>query len=125
MLIFGEDLRNLMPEFNKNDLPFSDGLRFLLNRICHITEWFSVNYLKNESVKDWEKETLIYDMSKTYLECATILTLLRGYYEPTYQKRLEQLVVHEGEFKELWQRFPDLLNKIKYLICRQKRKTLA
>lgn len=114
IIIWGKDLRSSIPDFNKNDLPFSDGLRFLMNRICHITEWFLADYIKDKPAKDWEQETLIYDMSKTYIECCTILTLLKGYYYPTYQQRLDQLVKHQNEFKELWQKFPDLLEKIKY-----------
>jgi len=114
ILVDGDDLRKLIPEFDKDELPFSDGLRFLLNRISHITEWFSINYIKDHSVENWEKETLIYDISKTYLEFCTVLTLLKGYYQPTYQGRLNQLKEHQDEFEELWQKYPDLLNNIEY-----------
>ncbi len=114
-VLHGEDIRSQMPDYAKEDLPLSDGLRFLFNRMSHITEWFSTKYLENGVVEKWEKETLIYDISKTYAECCTALALLSGCYQPTYLGRLGELKkVFKTEFYDLNKNYPNLLEKIEY-----------
>lgn len=114
-VIYGKDYRNLMPDFKKENLPLSDTIRFLFNRISAITEWFLPKYLKNEKIEDWEREVLIDDTSKTYLECCTTLCLLANIYEPSYLKRLQNFKkIYKKKFKELDKKYPDLLDRIEF-----------
>ena len=120
-VLYGQDLREKMMGLDVRDLPISDGLRFLLNRISHILEWFSVRYLAQGRIDNRERDTLIYDISKTYIECCTILSLIGGFYQPSYQKRLEGLKNNAELFDDLWGERPELLGAIEYF-TRQKLK---
>lgn len=124
-VLYGQDLREKMLGLDGSCLPISDGLRFLLNRISHILEWFSIRYLTKGKIADWEEKTLIYDISKTYIECCTILSLIGGFYQQSYQKRLEGLKNHVKLFDDLWQENPGLLEKIEYFTWQKLRPNFA
>ncbi|MFH1839877.1 MAG: hypothetical protein ABH849_01890 [Nanoarchaeota archaeon] len=115
LVIYGKDVRNQMPKYSTDKIPHSDSLRFLLNRLTHITEWFMINYLTGKPVKPEERETLIYDTSKAYMAMATALTVYAKHYKPTYLGRLKEIkAVFTKEFPELNKKHPDLLEKIEF-----------
>ncbi len=114
-VLFGEDIRNLIPDYKPQDLPVSEGLRFILNRLSSISLWGPVDLILKKDLPQWQKDALLYDISKSYIEICTCLTQLAGVYQPTYQKRLEELKkVFDQEFIDLKNQTPDLLEKIDY-----------
>lgn len=114
-VLFGSDLRHLIPDYEPQDLPLSEGMRFLCNRLSSIFNWPPVKYIKGLPVERWEKDVLLYDVSKAYCACCTALCQLAGVYAPTYQKRLENLTtVYDRSFPQLEKQIPDLLEKIRF-----------
>lgn len=114
-IVYGEDVRPLIPDYKSTDLPLSEGLRFVFNRMSSITMWTPVKHLCQLHVEQWEKDVLLYDISKAYLAMATALTQLAGVYQPTYRGCLESLrTVYQEKFAPLEQRCPGLLARIEY-----------
>ncbi len=112
ILAYGKDYRNLI-KIKKEDLPPSEALRFLFTRMSHLIEWFPVDVVKGEKIPDWKRETLLYDISKTYLACCTALCMMNNIFEPTYLGRMQAL---KKVFKntEISKTHPELMNKIEY-----------
>ena len=107
-VIYGEDVRRKMPNFSLKDIPLSEGLRFLMNRMSLLVESFN----KNPNNFDTRK-TMIYYIGKNYLSCAEALLLLNGKFECSYKKRasiLEQCF--KKDFPELSKKVPKLINKV-------------
>ena len=112
-LLYGRDTRSLLPAYQVEDLPLSEGVRFLFNRMSHILEWFPIEYFQGLLVPAWKKQTLRYAITKIYLESCTALTLLAGCYQPTYRGRLQALEqVFERECGTLAETRPGLLERI-------------
>ncbi len=112
-ILYGKDVRNLMPDYKIENIPLSDGLRFLFNRMSIILEWFLIKHIKKEKIEDWERQVLIDDTSKAYLACCTALCLLADCYKPSYLGSLEALKkVFKKKFPELDKKYPDLMDKI-------------
>ncbi|MFC1454935.1 hypothetical protein ACFLQI_02490 [Candidatus Undinarchaeota archaeon] len=113
-LLYGKDYRNMI-KITKKDIPLSDPLRFLFNRMSHMIEWFPVDDFKKEKMLKWKRETLLYDISKAYMECCTALVLLKGKYAPTYRGRTKNLKkIYNTEFPELANKYPELIKRIEY-----------
>lgn len=103
-VLYGNDLRSLIP-WNIEDIPLSSGLRFLFEKMTGLIGHFSTDYLTKEPAEH-EKNLIIYECYKTYIEIATVLCLLMGCYEPSYKLR-SQL------FKENFKvKLPDLYKKL-------------
>lgn len=114
-ILFGEDIRNLIPDYQPKDLPISEGLRFVLNRLSSIFLWTPIDLIFNRCLPEWQKDAILYDISKSYIEICTLLTQLANVYAPTYQQRLKNLKrVFNQYFSDLEKDCPDLLEKIDY-----------
>lgn len=113
-IIWGNDYRYLIPDYKPSDLPISEGVRFILNRLSSIFLWNPYMPQRLDGWQDWEHRVFFYDISKLYIECTTILCQLIKVYVPTYQGRLSNL---ENSWKikcgSLDRKFPDLINRIK------------
>lgn len=114
-ILFGDDIRDLIPDFQPNELPISEGLRFMLNRLSSIFLWTPIDLLLNRHLPEWQKDAILYDVSKSYIEIGTALTQLAKVYAPTYRKRLENLKkIYSQQFPDLEKDCPGLLEKIGY-----------
>lgn len=105
-VLSGQDIRDLIPDYKAQDLPISEGLRFMLNRLASISLWGPMDLILKKELAEWHRDTLLYDISKAYLEIGTCLSQLTGVYQPTYQGRLREL-------KKVLKN-PALLNRIAY-----------
>ena len=102
MVIWGENFLDQIPDYRPGDLPISEGIRFILNRLSSIFLWNPYLSGKLNGWQDWEHRVFFYDISKLYIECCTILCQQAEIYAPTYQHRLLNL-------RKIWHpRYPAL-----------------
>ena len=85
-LLWGEDIRSLIP-WNKKDVPLSSGLRLLFEKVAGLLGNFSVAFLCNKRPTLIEKELIISECQKTFIEIGTSLCILARRYEPKYEQR--------------------------------------
>ncbi len=110
MILYGKDLRNIIPNYNLSDIPLSEGAKLLLDRMSQMIEYYSTN-------KKHEKEFLTYIIQQAYAACCTSLLLLSGKYEIGYLKSMKILKeTYQKDFPELHQKIPDLDKKIEQFI---------
>ena len=106
-VVYGEDVRNLIPDYKISEIPLSEGVRILLNRMTHLVEYFSLEGKHNDLV-------LSFFCAKAYIDSCTSLSLLSGRYSPSYKKRMEDFYTnYKNDFPELYKKLPDLHEKVK------------
>lgn len=112
-LLYGEDIVNSILT-KEADIPLSSGLRVLFEKVCGLLGNFNPNYLKAEKIPQKEKEMLVFECYKTYLEICTALCILAAKYEPKYVTRAKILEdFYYEKFPDLAQRLPDLPEKVR------------
>jgi len=106
MLLWGRDLRGLIPWFSLKEVPLSDAAKLLLDRMSQMIEYYSVE-------EKHDKEFLSYVIQQAYTACCTSLLMLVGKYEIGYGKAMEIFrESYKEDFRELWEKIPDLHLKI-------------
>ncbi len=112
-LIYGEDVRELIPSLEKQNLPKYEGVRLLLNRIGFFAEWFSLKEIKTADRK--LKHKLVMESTKTYSICCQALNILIRNYQP---KLIDCIRGMNTELKKTYPKFynknKELVNKIGY-----------
>jgi hypothetical protein len=115
-LLYGEDVRKMIPEIKEEDLPFSEGLRFLSNRMMNMFLSMNEEYLKEKPSKD-QVGIINYYICKAYLACSDALLLSLGKFAPSYSGRADIFrKVYKNIFPELYKKFPNLSQKVDYAI---------
>jgi hypothetical protein len=110
-VIYGKDVRKIMPPFSLEDIPLEEGFRFLMNRASLLIESFDINNLDEYDTK----KTILYYIGKNYLTCAEALLLLNKKFVSSYEKRAEIFSdCYKKDFKELYEIIPDLNEKVKF-----------
>lgn len=111
-ILWGEDVRGLVP-WTKYDVPLSSGLRLLFEKVSGLLGHFSVVYLQGKTPTNQEKESLLSECRKTFIEIGTALCILAGKYEPKYAKRAKVLAnLYATQFPELARVLPELPKKV-------------
>jgi len=111
-VVYGEDVRKMIPDYNLKDIPPQEGMRFLFNRMSLLIECFKPRYLYNEYSYE-EKKAVVYYIIKNYLTIAEALLLLSKKFVPSYRKRAIILKkTYKNDFPELYKEIPDLADKI-------------
>ncbi len=106
-IFYGEEVRNLIPDYKTDDIPLGEGFRFLFNRMTHLVEYFSTEGKHNDIV-------LSFFCVKAYIDSCTALLLLNKKYSPFYKKRMEDFYeCYKTDFPDLYKKLPDLHEKIK------------
>jgi len=106
-VIYGNDVRNLIPDYKIDEIPIGEGIRILLNRMTHLVEYFSLNGKHNDVV-------LSFFCAKAYIDSCTALSFLSKRYFPSYKKRMEDFYAnYEKDFPDLYEKLPDLNEKVK------------
>jgi len=106
-ILWGEDLRDEIPDFKIKDFPLTEGLRLLLNRMALLCHYFSFDFLKKMSYS--EKHGLMYLGYKASIDLAGALTQLDHSYKPSYLKRANQIKKnYKKNFPELFKKIPKL-----------------
>jgi hypothetical protein len=110
MILYGKDIRNLIPDYKIKNIPLSEGAKLLLDRMSQMIEYYSLE-------KKYEKEFLTYVIQQAYAACCTSLLLLSKRYEIGYKKTMEILKkTYRQDFPELHKKLPDLDKKIEQFI---------
>jgi len=109
-ILWGEDIRSIIPEFKLKEVPLSDSAKLLLDRLSQLVEYYST-----EGKHD--KEVLTYFIQQAYAACCTALLSLIGKYDIGYTNAMEIFKEnYEKDFPELYHQIPDLHKKIEVFI---------
>jgi hypothetical protein len=112
-LLWGKDPRGKIPNYKVKDIPKTEGLRLLLNRLTLINLYFSLDFLKRPITQN-EKIGLLYLGSKTLYDIPTALLLLNNQFVPYYQKRSEIFAkCYQKDFPILAKTCPELPQIVK------------
>jgi hypothetical protein len=115
-LLYGEDVRKLIPEIKPENLPFSEGLRVLSNRMMNMFLSMNEEYLEKKPSKD-QIGIINYYICKAYLSCSDALLLSVGKFAPSYSERAEIFIKeYSNLFPGLHKRFPELRKKVESAI---------
>ena len=109
-ILWGEDLRSLIPGFDLNEVPLSDSAKLLLDRMSQMIEYYSIE-------KKHDLEFVNYVIQQAYAACSTSLLSLSGKYKVGYTRAMKILKEnYKKDFPELYKKVPDLANKIEEFI---------
>ncbi len=109
-ILWGKDLRYLIPSYDLRKLPLSEGAKLLLDRMSQMIEYYSTE-------NKHDKENLTYFIQQAYAACCTSLLQLSGKYEIGYSKSAKILEgTYKKDFPELYEKIPLLHKKIKQFI---------
>ena len=115
-LLYGEDVRKIIPSMKTEDIPFSEGLRFLSNRMMNMFLSMKEEYLKKKPSKD-ETGIINYYICKAYIACCDALLLSIGKFAPTYRGRAKIFSdIYKEAFPDMHKKFPELAEKVNYAI---------
>lgn len=110
MLLYGKDMRNLIPDCKLEEIPLSEGAKLLLDRMSQMIEYYSTE-------KKYDGEFLEYIIQQTYAACCTSLLLLSKKYEIGYEKSMKILKqTYRKDFPELYKKIPNLDKKIEEFV---------
>jgi len=112
-VVYGKDIRNIIPNYNLNEIPLSEGIKFVLDRMSHLIEYYSVE-------KNYDREFLTYSICQAYSAICTALLMFSRKYEIGYEKSAEIFSEnYKKDFIELYKKIPELDKKIKeYVLWR-------
>lgn len=112
-VLYGEDVRERI-KISAGDIPLSSGSRFLFNKVIGLLKRFSAAYLRKPP-EESEKNCLIYECAKAYMDIGTALSLISKNFKPTYTERSRIIKEnYEAYFPELARKVPDLDDKIAF-----------
>lgn len=105
-ILWGSDVRNLIPDYSLKEIPLSESAKLLLDRMSQLIEYYS-------SEKNYERECLTYFIQQAYAACCTSLLQLKGKYKLGYDKSAKILKEnYKKDFPELEKKIPNLADKI-------------
>ncbi|MBT3464837.1 hypothetical protein HN451_07625, partial [archaeon] len=84
MILYGKDLRNLIPDYKLDEMPLSEGGKFLLDRMSQMIEYYS-------TVGKHDDDFLTYIIQQAYTACCTALLMLSKKYQVGYVKSMKIL----------------------------------
>ena len=109
-VLYGKDIRFLIPDYKLKDIPLAEGAKLLLDRLSQLISYYSKN-------GNYENEFLYYVIQQAYAACCTSLLLLSGEYKIGYRKSMEILKkTYEKDFPELYKKIPNLSAKVEEFI---------
>lgn len=111
-VIYGENVLNLIPNYNLSDIPLEEGLRHMFNRLSLLAEYLAPSY---SSKNPEEQRTALFFIGKCYLSIAEALLLYSGDFLCSYRKRAQVFsAVYRKKFPQLWEKIPDLDKKVHF-----------
>lgn len=112
--LFGKDIRDKI-NIKSENIPLRSGARILFQKGISLIGQFSTTYIENRNIPDDRKEMFVYECAKVFVELGTSLSILAGEYKPSYEERG---LLFENKYKEifpeLYEKIPDLGEKIAY-----------
>ena len=109
-ILFGKDIRYLIPNYSLKKIPLSESAKLLLDRTSQMIEYYSTE-------KNYDKEVLTYFIQQAYAACCTALLQISGKYQIGYSKSANILdKTFKKDFPELYNKIPNLHKKINQFI---------
>lgn len=106
-ILYGKDIRKLIPNFDLKKISLSEGIKFVLDRMSHLIEYYSLE-------KNHDEEFVAYSICQAYSAICTALLLLSKKYEIGYKKSSDIFLKnYQKDFPELYKKLPFLAEKIK------------
>lgn len=108
-VLWGKDLRNLIPEFQINEIPAGEDIKILLDRMSQLIEYYS------DDANKYCPDYLTYIIQQAYAACVTSLLISVGKFVPRYSQA-NNIFCREYKNMELSARMPDLIERISKFI---------
>jgi len=109
-VLYGEDFRGLIP-VNKDDVALSSGFITLSIRAIMMLRLLEKVHGGIRSPQD--RQECLYYCTKAFTEICTALSLLEGFYEPSYAMRADIFAARFETMEELKKKVPELAQKVK------------
>lgn len=109
-LLYGKDYRDLI-FLNKDDIAVSSGFITLSIRAMMLSKVLEKIRKGNLSYED--RVWCVYQCCKAFTEICTALSLVEGFYEPSYEKRATLFAQYFPNMKDLKDKVPDLPEKVR------------
>lgn len=110
MILYGEDIRFLIPDYKLSDIPLSEPAKFLLDRMSQLIEYYSTK-------KNYDPEILTYLIQQAYAACMSSLLFLSQNYKTSYYNSMKVLLkTYKKDFPSLYKKLSDLPLRIKKFI---------
>lgn len=115
-IIWGENSLKKFPAFEPKDIPLSEGLRLIMNRMMLLIMSFYPKFTKDKnSMSRAERDIMGYYIAKSYITMGEALLLLSGDYKPTYRGRAKEFrKVYKSKFPGLHKELPELGEKVHF-----------
>jgi hypothetical protein len=117
-ILYGEDLRDRIT-VSAEDIALASGAVVLLNKVTGLLENLNPDYLR-KAPEGKNRDSLLYECGKTYVELCTALLILDGRYSPLYRERAQIFKeIYAQRFRQLQTLIPELAHKVEYFTYRK------
>jgi hypothetical protein len=110
-VLYGPDLRGLIPITSK-DIALGSGAITLFHRTIALLENVEPEYLARRDYPEDRRLETVRETCKVYTEICTSLSLIGGFYKPSYRARAKELGNHYHKFPDLARIIPNLPTKV-------------
>ncbi len=110
-VLYGPDVRSLIPVTSR-DVARGSGAITLFHRAIALLENVEPEFLERKHYPEEKRLETVRETCKVYTEICTSLSLIGGFYKPSYRERAKEFEKHYSKFPELIRIIPDLSEKI-------------
>jgi hypothetical protein len=110
-ILHGPDIRNLIP-VTRREIALGSGAITLFHRDIALLENMEPEYLERKDFPEEKRLETARETCKVYTEICTSLSLLGGFYQPSYRTRAQEFSKHYSSFPELERIAPNLPEKV-------------
>ncbi|HVH15881.1 MAG TPA: hypothetical protein VNA15_09220 [Candidatus Angelobacter sp.] len=110
-VIYGPDVRKHI-SVRSQDIALASGAITLFHRTTALLKNVEPEFLVSRKYPSARRLETVYECCKVYTEICTALSLLGGFYRPSYQARAEEFEKHYSSFPELQRSIPNLPEKV-------------
>jgi len=110
-VLYGPDIRDQIPITNR-DIPLSSGAITLFHRTTALLKNVEPEYLSQRHYPLERGLETVYECCKVYTEICTALSLMGGFYKPSYGQRAEEFQKHFSFFPQLQHDLPSLAEQV-------------
>lgn len=108
-ILFGQDLRYLIPKFDMSSLNIKDTNNIIIRRLFSILLYFPKALFEGKK-PDLAQSAFKYIIARNALDIATVLLFSKGIFLPTYRRRVEYIISKPDDFiNDFGPDFPDFL----------------
>jgi predicted nucleotidyltransferase len=110
-VLYGPDVRGLI-RLTSDEIALGSGAITLFHRAIALLENVEPEYLASEDYPEDRRLETVRETCKVYTEICTSLSLIGGFYKPSYRARAHEFASHYDKFPELASIIPDLPAKV-------------